>query len=75
MTKKEAQLMGFMDHESPVHGTCYMNLIGGLPMIIRKDNETNDWYLTIDISSCQVKYYNFSEAQGFLNNLQRHSNG
>lgn len=74
MTKNEAKLLGFQEETSPIYGQHFSNTFCGLPIAILKDVDDN-WYLTIDIMSCRVRYYNFAEAQGFLNNLQRHSNG
>ena len=80
MTEKEIQLLGFKKQveEDTEHPFYYytLDIAKGLSFISNASNEIEEdafgWYIELFDTEPNIRYTNFGEATGLINNLTRH---
>lgn len=77
MTEKEIQLLGFekqveKDAEHPFYYYT-LDIANGLSFISNSSDEAEDgWYIEFFDTDPSIRYTNFGEATGLINNILRH---
>jgi hypothetical protein len=80
MTEKEIQLLGFEKQveEDTEHPFYYytLDITNGLSFISNASDEVEEdafgWYIELFDTEPNIRYTNFGEATGLINNLTRH---
>lgn len=81
MTEKEIQLLGFEKQveEDTEHPFYYytLDIVNGLSFISNANDEVEEdafgWYIELLDTEPAIRYTNFGEATGLINNLLRHA--
>jgi hypothetical protein len=78
MTEKELILLGFKSEEIKEHDedeSYYyaLDIVNGLTFItpVNEEIKNDEWYVEIFNTDPQIKFYNFGEVQGLINQLTK----
>jgi hypothetical protein len=76
MTERELILLGFKseeikDHDEDESYYYALDIVNGLTFItpVNEEIKNDEWYVEIFNTDPQIKFYNFGEVQGLINQL------
>jgi len=78
MTERELILLGFKseeikDHDEDESYYYALDIVNGLTFItpVNEEIKNDEWYVEIFNTDPQIKFYNFGEVQGLINQLTK----